>query len=105
MLARRLRQDLRVNGLALMEISTDRPELPDDVVQVVAEILRYLDAHPHAADTVEGITRWWLTPELGALPIETLEHALAVLIGRGRVERAPLGDGRFVYRARPGNDT
>ena len=88
-----------------METSAERPDLPDDVGRVVAAILRYLNVHPHAADTVEGITRWWLTPELGALPIETLEHALAVLIARGRVERAPLGDGRFVYRARPGNET
>lgn len=88
-----------------MENSADRLRFPDDVGRIVTEIMRYLDAHPHAADTVEGITRWWLAPALGALSIDVLEQALAVLVERGRVERAPLGDGRFVYRARPRNET
>jgi len=88
-----------------MENPADRLHPSDDVGRAVAEIMRYLDAHPHAADTVEGITRWWLDPALGALSIDVLEQALAVLVERGLVERNSLGDGRFVYSASPRNET
>ena len=87
-----------------MENPANRLDMPDDVGRVVTEIVRYLDAHPHAADTADGITRWWLSPALGALSIDVLEKALAVLIDRGVMERAPLGDGRFVYRAASRNE-
>jgi hypothetical protein len=36
-----------------------RPE-QERLVEVVDAILRYLHSHPHAADTVEGIAKWWL---------------------------------------------
>lgn len=77
----------------------DRLHPTDDIGRIVREIRRYLHAHPHAADTVEGINRWWLAPVFGTVSIEALEQALAVLIQRGVVQRAPLGDGRFVYRS------
>lgn len=80
----------------------DGPHLPDDGDGVVAEVLRYLQAHPNAADTIEGITRWWLAPTLGTVSAEALERALARLMESGHVKRDALGDGRFVYRRGPG---
>jgi hypothetical protein len=31
-----------------------------DVQQIAVQIERYLQSHPNAADTAEGIARWWL---------------------------------------------
>lgn len=76
----------------------DGPHLPNDGDGVVAEVLRYLQAHPHAADTIEGITRWWLAPKLGTVSAESLERALARLMESGHVQRDALSDGRYVYR-------
>ncbi len=40
-------------------------ELNDfDVQQIADQIECYLKNHPNAADTIEGITKWWL-PEQG----------------------------------------
>lgn len=79
----------------------DSPHLPDDGDGVLVEVLRYLQAHPHAADTIEGIRRWWLAPTLGAVSAEALDQALARLVESGHVQRDALGDGRFVYRLGP----
>jgi len=31
-----------------------------EVMRVANQIEGYLKSHPHAADTLEGITQWWL---------------------------------------------
>lgn len=37
------------------------PEFNDsDVRQIADQITRYLQNHPNAADTIEGIAKWWL---------------------------------------------
>jgi len=67
------------------------PETPPAEVRTVAEaIWRYLTEHPHAADTAQGIQRWWLLPGFGELPLTTVEAALARLENDGvvcRIER------------------
>ena len=75
--------------------------LSSDADGIAQAVVRYLQAHPHAADTVEGIMRWWLGPELGCVPSDALEQALAALVASGHVVRDSLGDGRFVYRRGP----
>jgi hypothetical protein len=65
-----------------------QPEPPDAEVRVVAQaIRRYLMDHPHAADTAQGIQRWWLLPGSGELSLQTVEAALAQLEGEGSVRR------------------
>ena len=40
------------------------PEFNDsDVQQIADQIERYLKNHPNAADTIEGISKWWLPGE------------------------------------------
>ena len=52
--------------------------------------------HPTAADTVDGIARWWLDgAEEPALKV--VEAALEMLVHRGLLVRNPLPDGNFVY--------
>ncbi|MEW5786636.1 MAG: hypothetical protein AB1899_02155 [Pseudomonadota bacterium] len=59
---------------------------PPQLVQTVEAILRYLDQHPDAADTLEGITRWWL-PGDPPVDLSTVEAALARLESQGLVHR------------------
>jgi hypothetical protein len=72
---------------------------PEDVVvATVAEtIQRYLDAHPNAADSVEGITRWWLTRQRYEEAIKIVEQALERLVAEGKVAKTVTAEGTVLY--------
>lgn len=61
------------------------PDYDEEAIAAVAdEIKRYLEARPNAADTVEGISHWWLTrqrfekaTEIAQWAIEYQGHARA----------------------------
>lgn len=54
----------------------------------VAELIRrYLTEHPRAADTAEGIQRWWLAPTYGEVSLRSVEQALTQLEGEGVVRK------------------
>lgn len=56
----------------------------DDVDRAV---LAYLEAHPSAADTLEGITAWWLEQRRIRYGVEIVSGALERLIIAGSVEK------------------
>ena len=74
--------------------------MDDDRTRVLAsKLLRYLAQHPDAADTAEGIHRWWL-PEGAAEYRESDVHAaLEWLTNQGALVRSRLPDGRELYAA------
>lgn len=54
----------------------------------MAELIRrYLGEHPLAADTAEGIQRWWIAPTHGEVSLASVELALAQLEGEGVVQK------------------
>ena len=59
----------------------------DDDGGVDRAVLAYLEAHPSAADTLEGITTWWLEQLRIRCGIEVVSAALERLIRSGEVER------------------
>jgi hypothetical protein len=66
---------------------------------IAAHIVRYLRAHPGAADTLGGVARWWLQE----LPRdEVMEQAIAMLVNRKLLERHVLPEGTAVFRGGPG---
>jgi len=69
----------------------------DVVVTIVGAIRRYFATHPEAADSVEGIQRWWLLPLLGEEPLSLIERALEQLVDEGVTQRLILEDGRVIY--------
>lgn len=75
---------------------------PDnDSVQVIAKTIEaYLDLNPDAADSAEGIRRWWLPAGLAQEPPEIVEDALDRLVAAGVIRRQPLPDGRVLYAKR-----
>lgn len=75
---------------------------PEAVERILAEIRRYLAAHPSATDTAAGIMRWWLHSDPDAAgSLADIERALERLEAEGELERCAAPDGRLAYRARP----
>lgn len=73
-----------------------------DPREVAGEIVRYLRAHPDAADTLEGAARWWLRQR--PCP-KVMEQAMALLVAQGVVEGHVLPDGTTVFRYGRRQDT
>lgn len=69
------------------------------VDELVAEIQTYLDVHPDAADTLEGVVQWWIVHQRFLRGIEATAQALDRLVAIGSVEAVPGADGKVLYRA------
>ena len=68
----------------------------------VAEVIEaYLATHPEAADSVEGIARWWVGRGGVEAGIEDVQGALEQLVEAGSVQARTLPDGERVYSATP----
>ncbi len=74
------------------------PQLDTDIVQIAQEIKRYLQTHPHAADSVSGIARWWLTRQRYQDALDKVNMALDLLVRQSLVVRASQVDGRTIYK-------
>ena len=68
-----------------------------DFAAVAAAIRRYLCDHPNAADTLEGIARWWLSGNSGNERLANVQRAIEQLVNRGEVVRQTLRDGTVIY--------
>lgn len=64
---------------------------------VAAELLSYLSNHPMAADTLEGITSWWLPRQRYEMERRRIEQALEELVEQGLVTKNRLVDGTTLY--------
>jgi Fe2+ or Zn2+ uptake regulation protein len=74
----------------------------DDRVEAVAEaIAGYLRRHTMAADSAEGVARWWLGPAHAGVTTRQVERALELLAERQVVRRVTLTDGSFLYSLAP----
>ena len=63
-------------------------------------IVDYLRIRPGAADTAEGIARWWVYPATGENDLDVVRTALDLLEQRGEVEPQHVRN-RLLYRAGP----
>ncbi|ABA58346.1 hypothetical protein Noc_1880 [Nitrosococcus oceani ATCC 19707] len=77
----------------------------EELAAVANAIKHYFDAHPNAADSVEGIARWWLTRQRFKEATETIEKALECLVAEGEVTKMVTGEGKFVYSYAKGKMT
>jgi hypothetical protein len=75
------------------------PDTRDAVRAIAAEIEQYIALHPGAADTADGIQRWWLSRQLADESAAMLAEALVCLTDRGVIARTTLPDGRTLYAA------
>ena len=68
---------------------------------IAAAILAHLAAHPFAADSADGVARWWLGSSLAHVPPGQVEQALDLLVARGALRRLKLMDGTILYSQAP----
>ena len=70
---------------------------------IADEIARYLQDHPEAADSLDGIRQWWL-PRLRLQEASAqIEEALRELLDRGVIGRQVMPDGTVLYRRAEGD--
>ncbi|HEU0202102.1 MAG TPA: hypothetical protein VFR86_16930 [Burkholderiaceae bacterium] len=60
-------------------------------------VLAYLEAHPHAADSVQGVARWWLGSMGVTASLLDVESVLKGLVARGVLRSVRLVDGTTLY--------
>jgi Fe2+ or Zn2+ uptake regulation protein len=70
------------------------------LARVRAEILRYLEDHPHSADTAEGVYRWSIRESRFGLSEVTLQKVLEELVSEGHMRKVQLPGGGVVEQAR-----
>jgi hypothetical protein len=70
------------------------PKLPE----LARQILRYLQEHPKAQDTVEGIAVWWVSERAIKRWLPQLRKSIAALVAHGYLEKRTARDGRVLYR-------
>jgi hypothetical protein len=70
------------------------PELEN----LAEDILRYLRAHPDAADTPQGIAVWWIKRQRLMDSLAQVQATLDLLAARAEVEVQPTAGGKHLYR-------
>jgi hypothetical protein len=67
-----------------------------EITRIARDLEHYVSLHPTAADTSEGIARWWL-PHSGEPALNLVEAALEQLVQRGVLVRRSLPGGSFIF--------
>lgn len=65
--------------------------------EVERAVLAYLGRHPLAADTLDGITRWWLPQQRYVTAQSRVEAVLSRLVSQGVLQMRPLSTGIALY--------
>jgi hypothetical protein len=60
-------------------------------------IERYVNEHPRAADTPEGIRGWWVAGQRQGDSLQDVETALNYLVELKILSRVVLADGSVIY--------
>lgn len=72
---------------------------PDADANVRALVIAYLDDHPTAMDTVDGIAEWWILRQQIDIEVRRVSRVLGALVTEGVLEVVHQGGVRF-YRRR-----
>jgi hypothetical protein len=66
--------------------------------QIAGRILDYLQKHPDAGDTLEGIASWWLGLQQIEISVNEVKDALNDLVEEGVIGMHKAGEGTVIYR-------
>jgi hypothetical protein len=67
----------------------------DDIEKM---ILAYLERNPDAADTAEGIMKFWMHKENAEITIAKVSRTLVKLVRKGRIKAFQSLDGTLYYK-------
>lgn len=68
--------------------------------EIAGEILDYLQLHPSAMESRDGILQCWILQRRFLRGLAALDVALEQLLAKGHLECVRGADGRMLYRAR-----
>ncbi len=68
-----------------------------DIEALAAMIRGYVLEHPNAADTVEGVARWWVGGDASDAWLRRVQGAIEQLIDQHMMARRTLRDGTVIY--------
>ncbi|MEO8013025.1 MAG: hypothetical protein ABI642_02665 [Polaromonas sp.] len=68
-----------------------------DDIDLERALLKYLASHPHAADSAEGVARWWLDDRGAEATLPEVQSALRQLVARSALREERLADGTALY--------
>jgi hypothetical protein len=72
-------------------------QITPKVTDIALVIRSYVEDHPHASDSLEGVQQWWLgTGDVDA-PSLAVQQALDLLVKKGAVVKKMLPDGTVLY--------
>ena len=69
--------------------------------EIAGEILDYLQLHPTAMESRDGILQYWILQRRFLRGLVALDDALERLVAEDRIERVRGADGRMLSRAPP----
>lgn len=75
-----------------------------DIQKIAEQIAGYLNNHPNAADTIEGIAQWWLPGKRMEVSITIIQRALNQLVSSSVVEFSTNISGHKVYSSKKKKD-
>jgi hypothetical protein len=100
MLARRVQFPLAMVSSAASPVTA----YSEQTIAIANIIERYLNDHPRAADTPEGIRDWWVARQRYIDSVTEVQNALDYLVASGRLSRCTLADGTTVYARAPAHN-
>lgn len=68
-----------------------------EVSEIVRQIQSYLEEHPAAGDTLEGISMWWVQRQRVNETVTSVYEALQELEASGLVLERKAPDGKTIY--------
>lgn len=70
-----------------------------EIEDLAGEITRYLQDHDGVADTLEGVTHWWILRQRLQEEQHKVQQAMDYLCAKGLVSARQLPDGEILYSA------
>lgn len=74
------------------------------IIAIAEELRHYIKTHPRAADSLEGVAKWWLARQRYEQAVEKVERALDYLVAQGDLSKHISSSGGAVYTP-PKNQT
>lgn len=78
-------------------MTPSNPEQSNADMEIETAVLSYLDRHPNAADTLDGIANWWLPQQRYITAQVRIQAVLQKLVSRGVLQLRRLPDGAALY--------
>jgi hypothetical protein len=70
---------------------------PSNLIEAIRAIEAHLASHPLAADSADGVARWWVAAHGVVSSASVVEQALAMLVRQRRLRQVQLADGNTLY--------